>query len=556
MKRLLAIAFCALLFLGVTAAPSPAQVSQITNALSGKGKKQTDPNDISNVDKDKIAHIEQMPEIQDAIQQEWDTLRRNDMQLAYGINLTENMGLSQDAASGDSFDRQRLYANPVVQSYVNHIGQRLVPKNSANVYTFRVLYDPIPKALTLSTGTIYLSTGLVSMLSSESEVAYVLAHEIAHVELRQAYLRIRDKHVAEELAKEKADKEKMITDVGSMVMGAGLGGAMIPLRLGGLLGGSAGLATGMEVGHYFIHPQIEPVLWASKEEDDADDMALNLMVEQGYDPREVNRLFASLNQVVTADSRMGLGFMGSAPRIKERQAHLDTLFNGQLKAEIELRTKGKGFNPNGPDFGPMISSVKRDNGILAMDYDLFAVAKRNLEGAVADRPDDPYANFYLAKLERLTARTQEERQDALNHLTTALRLDAERGAIPSAHLEYAVDLMEAEDSSNHDQISSELKSYVVLSERDHGGLPADMPLIYDYLTAAGDGRWYLPPQWYDAQLTNNPGFTTTAPEAVIRKASMLEGPVPPSDSSPASSRSKVKTAAATKPAKPGAPASN
>jgi hypothetical protein len=190
-----------------------------------------------------------------------------------------------------------------------------------------------------------------------------------------------------------------------------------------------------------------------------------------------------------------------------------------------------------------------------MDYDLFAVAKRNLEGAVADRPDDPYANFYLAKLERLTARTSEERQDALNHLTTALRLDSERGAIPSAHLEYAVDLMEAEDSSNHDQISSELKAYVVLSERDHGGLPADMPLIYDYLTAAGDGRWYLPPQWYDAQLTNNPGFTTTAPEAVIRKASMLEGPVPPSDSSPAS-RSRVKTAAATKPAKPGAPASN
>jgi len=557
MKRLLAIAFCALLVCGVTAPPSSAQMSQLTNALSGKNKKGQDPNDISNVDKDKIARVEQMPEVQDSIQQEWDTLRRNDMQLAYGINLTGNMGLSQDAASGDAFDRQRLYANPVVQSYINHIGQRLVPKSSTNVYTFRVLYDPIPKALTLSTGTIYLSTGLVSMLDSESEMAYVLAHEIAHVELRQAYLRIRDKHVAEELAKEKAEKEKMITDVGSMVMGAGLGGAMIPLRLGGLLGGTAGLATGMEVGHYFIHPQLEPVLWASKEEDDADDMAVNLMIEQGYDPRDVNRLFASLNQVVTADSRMGLGFMGSAPRIKERQAHLDTLFNGQLKAEIELRTKGNGFNPNGPDFGPMISSVKRDNGILAMDYDLFAVAKRNLDGAVADRPNDPYANFYLAKLERLTARTPEERQDALNHLTTALRLDSERGAIPSAHLEDAVALMEAGDASNHDQISSELKAYVVLSERDHGGLPADMPLIYDYLTAAGDGRWYLPPQWYDAQLTNNPGFTTTAPEAVIRKATMLEGPATPATgpATTTSSRSRVRTAS-NKPVKAGAPASN
>ena len=54
---------------------------------------------------------------------------------------------------------------------MNHVGQRLVPRNSGNVYTFRVLYDPIPKALTLSTGTIYISTGLLSMLDTEGELA-------------------------------------------------------------------------------------------------------------------------------------------------------------------------------------------------------------------------------------------------------------------------------------------------------------------------------------------------------------------------------------------------
>ena len=58
-------------------------------------------------------------------------------------------------------------------------------------------------------------------------------------------------------------------------------------------------------------------------------------------------------------------------------------------------------------------------------------------------------------------------------------------------------------------------------------LPANMPLIYDYLSTAGDTRWYLPPQWYGAQLTNNPGFTTTSPEAVIRKATMLARPTLP-----------------------------
>jgi hypothetical protein len=165
--------------------------------------------DLSNVDKDKIARIEQMPDVQDAIQQEWDQLRKSDMQLAYGVNLTENLGHVSGRHPATAFDRQRLYVNPVVQSYVNHVGQRLVPKNSGNVYTFRVLYDPIPKALTLSTGTIYISTGLLSMLDTESELSYVLAHEIAHIELRQAYLRIRDKHIELELAKEKAEKEKI-----------------------------------------------------------------------------------------------------------------------------------------------------------------------------------------------------------------------------------------------------------------------------------------------------------------------------------------------------------
>ena len=70
-----------------------------------------------------------------------------------------------------------------------------------------------------------------------------------------------------------------------------------------------------------------------------------------------------------------------------------------------------------------------------------------------------------------------------------------------------------------------------------------MQLIYDYMNTAGDTRWFLPPQWYGAQLTNNPGFTTTAPEAVIRKATMLEGPAAPSQATPAA-RAKTKPATA------------
>jgi hypothetical protein len=72
-----------------------------------------------------------------------------------------------------------------------------------------------------------------------------------------------------------------------------------------------------------------------------------------------------------------------------------------------------------------------------------------------------------------------------------------------------------------------------------------MQLIYDYMSTSGDTRWFLPPQWYNAQLTNNPGFTTTAPEAVIRKATMLEGPTQsaPATTTPAA-RAKAKPATA------------
>ena len=100
----------------------------------------------------------------------------------------------------------------------------------------------------------------------------------------------------------------------------------------------------------------------------------------------------------------------------------------------------------------MVASVRRDNGILAMDYDLFAVAKRNLESAVSQRPDDASAHFYLAKLERLTARTPGERQDAISHLTMLSSSIPTAAPFRQLIMEYAVALIEEGDPANKDQI--------------------------------------------------------------------------------------------------------
>jgi len=556
-KKPLSIVLCLLLLCGVSLIKCSAQGvgTQVTNVLTGKKKGPSVSNlaNLTESDKERVAKIEATLEIQQAIQEEWDETRRADLQMAYAINLTENWGMVQDNARDDSFDRQRLYSNPIVQSYVNHLGQRLIPKGSSNMYTFRVLYDPIPKVLTLSTGTIYVSTGILAVLDNEAELSYVLAHEIAHVEKKQAWQRIHDKIVGDELEKEKTEKEKMLTSAASTVLGMGAGGMLIPLRAGALLGGVAGGTGSLALSHYFIHPHLEPTKWETEEEDEADELAARSMMDQGYDAREAMHVYTTLEQLATKDSRVGLGFIGDPKHVKEREAHLQTLLDGPLRAEITGKAKDGSFTGNGRDFLPMLAMSKRDNGILAMDFDLFSVAKKNLQEAIAQRPNDPEAHFYLAKLERETARTPEERQDALNHLTNALNLDSERGAIPAAHLEYAVLLMEQDQPADNGQITNELKAYVALYDRDRQQLPGNMPAVYDYLNDAGDAKWYLPAPWYTSTQLGV-GSTTIAADSVVRKATMTAPVLAPL--APASTATSPATKAKVRPvaAKPPGPA--
>ncbi len=367
---------------------------------------------------------------------------------------------------------------------------------------------------------------MLAVLDNESELGYVLAHEIAHVEKRQAFMRIHDKIIGDEFEREKAEKEKMITDVATTVLGVGAGGMLIPLRgaAGSLLGGLAGGASGLTISHYFIHPHLEPTKWEKQEEDDADELAARYMMEQGYDPREAAHVYHTLETLAQKDSRVGLGFMGDPKHVAERVADLQTLMDGPLRAEITAKSKDQKFVGNGREFTPMLAMSKRDNGILAMDFDLFAVAQKNLQDAIAQRPNDPTAHFYLAKLERETARTPEERQDAMNHLTNALNLDSERGAIPAAHLEYAVELMEQETPADQGLMTNELKAYVALYDRDRQQLPANMTAVYDYLNDAGDSEVVSARAVVHRNAAGS-GSTTIAADAVVRKAT-LTAPTP------------------------------
>jgi tetratricopeptide (TPR) repeat protein len=449
----------------------------------------------SDADKKKLAEIEQRPEIKDQIQTEWDNKRLADLEYLYNLNQSAHFS----DVSGPEFATFRqnyglLYNNPMLQRYLNAIGQRLVPAGSPNLYSFKIVLDPIPRAEAFSTGTVVVSTGLISMLDNEAQLAYVLGHEIAHIEKNHPYDIIRMSVLEPALNKEKeeaAAKKKALLVTGVTVAAATFGG-----KFGGanvaIPAGTAALAGSVIAGHFIFRDHTTVTEWSDIYENEADEAALGYILAQSYDVREAPKLYARLETAVARDPRLGLGFVANETRMKVRSARIQELLSGSLKADIDAKLKAGGLVGSSGEFNLIMASLKRDNGIVAIDYDLFAMARDNLEEAVSLRSNDARAQLYLGKVISLTARNEQDRQEAERHFLKAIEYDGKRGAYPDPHLEYALYLIG--ENGDKTEIRKELLSYIALYQRQHGGLlPTNMPILYDYLTLVGETNWYAAP---------------------------------------------------------------
>jgi len=73
----------------------------------------------------------------------------------------------------------------VIAEYVNRVGQNLVRNSDAKVpFTIKVLDTEEVNAFALPGGFFFVNSGLILKADSESELAGVMAHEIAHVAAR------------------------------------------------------------------------------------------------------------------------------------------------------------------------------------------------------------------------------------------------------------------------------------------------------------------------------------------------------------------------------------
>ena len=108
----------------------------------------------------------------------------NRTSVGHGLNF---YSLEHEIALGKQLsaevERQAKFINdPVVTEYVNRVGQNLVRNSDAQVpFTIKVIDSDVVNAFALPGGFFYVNSGLILHADEESELAGVMAHEIAHV---------------------------------------------------------------------------------------------------------------------------------------------------------------------------------------------------------------------------------------------------------------------------------------------------------------------------------------------------------------------------------------
>jgi peptidase M48-like protein len=170
---------------------------------------------------------------------------------------------------GDKLEgRLKLFDVPEVQDYVRELGVKLLPPAAdvtarALEFRFYVVEDPSINAAALPDGTVLVNTGLLGAVENESELAFVLSHEIAHVLQAHHWREANDTRAA---------------------------------RVMIIIGAVAASGFIRDVGLFLGEIGLEAVVngYSRKIENQADRLGMQNIIDLGYDPRSAVQFFHTM----------------------------------------------------------------------------------------------------------------------------------------------------------------------------------------------------------------------------------------------------------------------
>ncbi len=193
-------------------------------------------------------------------------------------------GLDKEIALGKGLAQEversaKLVDDPIVGEYVNRVGQNLVRNSDAKVpFTIKVIDSDEINAFALPGGFFYVNSGLIIRAQEESELAGVMAHEIAHVAARHGTCQATKGNIAQ------------IASIPAMIF--------IPYTWAGYA---------MYQGLNFAIP-LTFLKFSRDAERQADFLGLQYMYKAGYDPNSYVTFF----ERIQADEKRRPGTIGKA----------------------------------------------------------------------------------------------------------------------------------------------------------------------------------------------------------------------------------------------------
>lgn len=216
--------------------------------------------------------------------------------------------------------------DPVVTRYINLLGRNIAQQGDRNLdYTFYVVNTNAVNAFAVPGGFIYVNRGLIERSANLSELAGVLAHEVAHVEERHGVQQI------------------------ERIQRANLGLSLAYILLGRAPGGLERAA--IEVGGAAIFAS-----YSRGAEREADAVAIPLLVRAGIDPRGLVTFFQKLLE--DQERRPGTveQWFSTHPLTEERIA--------ETNAEIQRIPEStlRGLTVNSPQYEEMKARMRQYPG--------------------------------------------------------------------------------------------------------------------------------------------------------------------------------------------------
>jgi beta-barrel assembly-enhancing protease len=329
---------------------------------------------------------------------------------------------------------QKVIDDPLLTEYIRDLGRRLVERSEhrGTALEFFVIDDPQINAFAGPGGHIGVYTGLILTTETESELAAVLAHEIAHV-TQQHLLRTWE------------STSRMSIPSAALLIAA--------IALGAAVGGDAAAAAAIGGQAAMVQQRIN---FTRANEKEADRVGIELLADAGFEPRAMPSFFSRMGRanrvyegslpeyllthpVTTSRTADALGRAESFPY---RQAHEDLGF--QLARMHLLQRQIESPQQATREFGQMLEDGRfRNESAVRYAIALAMIRNRDFDGAAGYLDDlleqHPDRVEFIVNRAR-AASLQGDHAAALDRLDAAL--DADPGSL-ALNLTFAETALEA-----------------------------------------------------------------------------------------------------------------